>query len=79
MIDGSTDPDCGDNGIPLVDDDFVILINGWWEPLTFTTPADVSKRSWQILCDTFDPTRSGAADDHMQVGPRSLIILQSSA
>jgi hypothetical protein len=42
MIDGSTDPDCGDNGIPLVDDDFVILINGWWEPLTFTMPADVS-------------------------------------
>ncbi|MBV8346154.1 MAG: glycogen debranching protein GlgX [Mycolicibacterium sp.] len=79
LIDGSTDPDCGENGAPLVDDDFVILINGWWEPLTFTMPADVSKRSWQILCDTFDPTRSGAPDGPVQVGPRSLVILQSSA
>lgn len=78
-IEGSTDPDRGNNGIPLVDDDFFIFINGWWEPPTFTMPTDVSKRSWQILCDTFDPTRSGTADDHVQVGPRSLVIPQSSA
>ncbi|MGO9350995.1 MAG: hypothetical protein ACLP3C_09300 [Mycobacterium sp.] len=58
MVDGSTDPDCGEDGVPLLDDDFLVLINGWWEPLTFTLPAlpaEVSARCWQIVCDTFDP------------------------
>ncbi|MGZ5392485.1 MAG: glycogen debranching protein GlgX [Mycobacterium sp.] len=79
LIDGSADPDCGEDGTPLLDDDFLVLINAWWEPLTFTIPAVVSARCWQILCDTFDPTRVGAADRHLQVGPRSLVICTSQA
>jgi glycogen operon protein len=79
LIDGSTDPDCSEDGTLLLDDDFLVLINAWWEPLTFTMPAEVSARCWQILCDTFDPTRVGAADRHLQVGPRSLVICSSHA
>ena len=69
LIDGSTDPDCSKDGTPLLDDDFLVLINAWWEPLTFTKPAEVSARCcWQILCDTFEPTRVGVADPHLRVG-----------
>jgi hypothetical protein len=42
------------------------------------TTCNSAARLRQILCDTFDPTRGGAADDHVQVGPRPLVILQSS-
>jgi isoamylase len=79
LIDGSADPDCSEDGTPLLDDDFLVLINAWWEPLTFTMPAEVSARCWQILCDTFDPARAGVADRHLQVGPRSLVICSSQA
>ena len=39
FLDGSDDPDRAEDGAPLVDDDFLVLVNGWWEPLDFTLPA----------------------------------------
>jgi glycogen operon protein len=77
FIDGSTDPDLHSGGTPLVDDDFLILVNAWWEPLKFQIPVDVSARRWGLECDTFDPARSGAANGAVDVGPRSLVVLRS--
>jgi glycogen operon protein len=37
-LDGSDAPDTGPDGQPLLDDDFLVLVNGWWEPLEFTIP-----------------------------------------
>jgi isoamylase len=77
LVKGSIDPDCGEDGVPLLDDDFLVLINGWWEPLTFTVPeltAEASDRCWQIACDTFDPTHVGVVGDRLNVGPRSVVI-----
>ena len=77
-IDGSTDPDCGEDGTPQLDDDFMVFINGWWEPLTFTMPAAVSTQCWQIVCNTYDPAHIGVVvDRHVQVGGRSVVILRS--
>jgi isoamylase len=77
-IDGSTDPDCGADGTPQLDDDFLVFINGWWEALTFTMAAAVSTQCWQIVCDTYDPARIGVVvDPQVQVGARSLVILKS--
>ena len=25
----------------MIDDDFLVLVNAWWEPLTFNVPADL--------------------------------------
>jgi isoamylase len=79
LIDGSTDPDVAPDGTPLVDDDFLIFVNAWWEPLTFQLPADVSARRWDIVCDTFDPAHTGTAGGHVDVGPRSTVLLGSLA
>jgi len=79
LIDGSVDPDCGADGTPLVDDHFLVLINGWGEPLAFAMPAEVSTRCWQIVCDTFDPARIGTAARRIEVGPRSLVVCASQA
>jgi isoamylase len=75
-IDGSTDPDVDAAGTPLLDDDFLVFVNAWWEPLTFTVPADASGRHWDIVCDTFDPARTGTAGAQLDVGPRSIVALR---
>ena len=79
FIDGSTDPDVAADGTPMIDDDFLMLINSWWQPLTFTVPADLSARHWHIVCDTFDPSRTGNAGPEFEVGPRSAVVLRSGS
>ncbi len=78
-IDGSTDPDVDADGTPLLDDDFLFFVNAWWESLTFTVPADASARCWDIVCDTFDPARTGTAGAQLDVGPRSIVALRCCA
>jgi isoamylase len=77
LVDGSADPDVAPDGTPLIDDDFLILVNAWWEPLTSTMPAAVATRGSQIVCDTFDLARNGAVRPQLQVWPRSTVILRS--
>jgi len=81
-LDGSDDPDRGDNGTPLLDDDFLVLVNAWWEPLDFVLPVTRPRAAWQVEVDTYDPaapTGSGAAEhnaaDRVTVGPRSIVVL----
>ena len=78
FIDGATDPDVGADGTPMVDDDFLMFVNAWWEPLTFTVPADLSARRWDVVCDTFDPCAHRSAwRKSLTVGPRSFVIVLS--
>jgi isoamylase len=79
FIDGATDPDVAAQGDPMADDDFLIIINAWWEPLKFQIPADVSARAWEVVCDTFDPARGGAAVGPLDVGPRSILVMRAPA
>ena len=37
-LDGADAPDDADDGTPLLDDDFLILVNAFWEQVTFTIP-----------------------------------------
>ena len=37
-LDGSDGPDRAEDGTPLLDDDFLVLVNAWWEPLDFVLP-----------------------------------------
>ena len=77
FIDGATDPDVGADGTPLVDDDFLFLVNSWWEPLKFQLPSDVTARRWEIVCDTFDSAHGGAIEGSVDVGARSIVILSA--
>ena len=79
FIDGSTDPDVAPDGTPLVDDDFMVFVNAWWEPLTFTVPDDLESRHWDIACDSFDPARKITAAREITVGSRSVVVLRSSS
>ncbi|MBV9580057.1 MAG: glycogen debranching protein GlgX [Chloroflexi bacterium] len=79
-LDGSDDPDHADDGHLLVDDDVLVLVNSWWEPLQFTLPVTRPNQSWCSQIDSFDPSTSAAAvplqaGATRTVGPRSLTVL----
>ena len=83
-LNGSDDPDRARDGTPLVDDDFLVLVNSWWEPLQFVLPATRPQAGWRVGIDTYDPaTREGTAatdrtaGDSITVGPRSAVVLLS--
>ncbi|MUL80149.1 glycogen debranching protein GlgX [Mycolicibacterium sp. CBMA 226] len=78
FIDGATDPDVSADGVPLLDDDFLLLVNGWWEPLTFELPADYGAHRWEVVCSTFDPAERDTVAGPTTVGPRSVVVLRSA-
>jgi isoamylase len=80
-LDGSDAPDTGPEGQPLLDDDFLVLVNGWWEPLEFTIPDYRPGLAWRAEIDTFDPAAVAQpplrrAGDLVTVGPRSVLVLR---
>jgi glycogen operon protein len=86
-LDGSDAPDRARDGTPLLDDDFLVLVNAWWEPLAFTIPACRAAKpgegqAWQAEIDTYEAAGPGdAADRHpgdqLKVGPRSITVLRA--
>ena len=77
-LDGSDAPDRADDGTPMIDDDFLVLVNAWWEPLDFTVPATRAGLTWQSAIDTYDPARPATSlreGDQLTVGPRSISVL----
>jgi glycogen operon protein len=81
-LNGSDDPDRAEDGSPLLDDDFLVLVNSWWEPLDFTLPVTRPQAAWRTEIDTYDPPAPGstataprAAGDHITVSPRSIVVL----
>ena len=80
-LDGADDPDEDANGVPLVDDDFLLLVNAWWEPLDFVVPATREDQRWHPVIDTYEPTGIAApievtAGDRRTVRPRSIVVLR---
>jgi glycogen operon protein len=64
-LDGSDAPDEADDGSLLYDDDFLLLVNAWWEPVAFTIPAVRSvPQSWGTELDSYDLGQGGS-----QAGP----------
>jgi len=77
FIDGSTDPDVDADGTPLIDNDFLVLVNAWWEALTFSIAGSIAQHPWEVVCDSFDPARAGLAGQQVEVGPRSAVVMRS--
>ena len=83
-LDGSDDPDRAEDGTPLLDDDFLVLVNSWWEPLGFTLPPTRPGAEWHAEIDSYDPAAPAAAPkrhagDQVTVGPRSVAVLRAAS
>jgi isoamylase len=87
-LDGSDAPDRAADGTLLVDDDFLVLVNAWWESLDFVLAETRDGAGWQVEVDTFGPGSldpgtlagpdvAGRAGDKLTVGPRSVSVLRS--
>ncbi|MFF7385188.1 glycogen debranching protein GlgX [Streptomyces griseoluteus] len=64
----------------VVDDSFLLLLNGFWEPVDFRLPAAAYGERWTTLIDTADPEgvpdeRERKAGTRLRVESRSLILL----
>ena len=83
-LDGSDAPDEATDGTPLLDDDFLILVNGWREPVTFTLPeVREPAQTWFVELDSYDPAVSAAREfprhtgDQMVARARSVTVLRA--
>jgi isoamylase len=80
-LDGADDPDLAGDGTALLDDDFLVLFNAWWEPLDFEIPSTRAGQTWHAEIDTYEPlavasTPRRQAADRVTVGPRSVTVLR---
>jgi isoamylase len=83
-LDGANDPDQAQDGTLMVDDDFLVLVNSWWEPLAFILPGTRPGARWHAEIDSHDPAApdhaaARSAGEQVTVGPRSVVILRSAA
>jgi isoamylase len=83
-LEGQDAPDHAADGSPLLDDDFLVLVNAWWQPLEFVLPAICAGQQWVAEIDTFEPSAVAAhgkrhAGDRVAAGPRSIVVLRGTA
>jgi glycogen operon protein len=81
-LDGSDAPDRDADGSPLLDDDFLVLVNAWWQPIDFTIPACRDGLTWHAAIDSYDPNRPATeparkAGQQRTVSPRSIAVLRA--
>jgi glycogen operon protein len=78
-IDGTVAADLDERGRPELDDDFLVAVNGWWEPIDFTVPAIGRPAHWMLEFDTYGPSPVGTtvAGETVPLRPRSLVLLRS--
>ena len=86
-FDGTRDADRDVRGRPIIDDNLLMALNGWSEPVTFTIPKVAAGGGWTLELDTFtgeaaDASAVGAARTlavgaQVVVGPRSIVLLRS--
>ncbi len=83
-LDGADAPDDDEDGRPQVDDDFLVLVNAYWDELPFTIPLVRSAhQTWFVELDSYDPAVSAAnafprhTGDQVTVRPRSVQVLRA--
>ncbi|WBO68229.1 glycogen debranching protein GlgX [Streptomyces camelliae] len=67
-------------GRRMTDDSFLLLVNGYWEPVDFRLPGTMFAQRWATLIDTADPDgipdeREHKAGTRVRVEARSLVVL----
>jgi glycogen operon protein len=83
-LDGTDAPDEADDGTPLLDDDFLILVNAYWEEVPVKLPpVRETPQSWFVELDSYDAAVSAAntfarhTGDTVTARPRSVQVLRA--
>ncbi|OLT05815.1 hypothetical protein BJF90_02440 [Pseudonocardia sp. CNS-004] len=59
-LDGVDMPDHAEDGAPVLDDDFLVLVNGWWEALEFVIPRTPGRPGLGAGTGQFLPPRASS-------------------
>jgi glycogen operon protein len=92
-LDGCHDADRDALGRLVLDDDLLLLVNGWSQSLSFTIPDVGARRIWRKQLDTYQLTGDGGGPERatattpegpalrpgsgIELGPRSLVLLSA--
>ncbi len=83
-LDGTDSPDIALDGTLMPDEDMLLMVNAWWEPLQMRVPGAIMPSTWTCVLDSFDasvglrPAPSIGPGEYVTVGPRSVMILCGS-
>jgi len=86
-LDGIRGADRDGRGGPILDEDLLLVVNGWWEPLTFTLPDVGTPRAWMYEIDSYAGVVAAAdsagaanreAGSKIVLEPRSLVLLRAA-
>ncbi|MER6564119.1 glycogen debranching protein GlgX [Streptomyces sp. NPDC001027] len=80
FLNGDAIAEPGPRGGPVVDDSFLLLFNGYWEPVAFRLPDAAYGERWTVCADTAEP--DGGPDEteckagaEVTLESRSLLVL----
>jgi glycogen operon protein len=78
FLNGSAIPEPGPRGERIIDDSFLVLLNGHHDSLAFTLPGDAYAKTWDVVFDTAGGLANGeslgAAAD-VKIEARSTVVL----
>jgi glycogen operon protein len=83
-LDGLDAPDRDESGVALVDDDLLLLVNGWSDAIDFVLPETRDGAAWSVELDTAEPAPAAArhaglvAGTKVGVAGRSVQVLASA-
>ncbi|HUE26859.1 MAG TPA: hypothetical protein VMP89_08805, partial [Solirubrobacteraceae bacterium] len=71
------DPEARAVAVTAPDGTFVLLVNGWWEPLEFTLPEPLRTARFSVAVDTSEeqPRAAIGPADMIRLEARSLVLL----
>ncbi len=84
FLNGDAIPELDHMGRPIFDDHFLLLFNGYWDPINFTLPPKAFGSNWQIRMDSatgaVDPpnAKRWRARSRHAVDGRSLMVLSTT-
>jgi len=76
-LNGKGIPDRDRLGQRLIDDSFLLLINGHYEPITFTLPDQAHAPRWTTILDTADPLPAQMTTDPVEADSQQVMAARA--
>ncbi|MGQ7868209.1 glycogen debranching protein GlgX [Sunxiuqinia sp. sy24] len=80
LLNGELMKEIDENGKVLGEDILLILVNSFWEPISFTLPHEGLNTDWEVLVDTYLPLKDlppKQVSNVFEIGGRSLVLLKN--
>ena len=79
LLDGQAQPEADQQGRPRADDELLLALDSWWQPVEITPPDLGGTAHWQVELDTFELSGAAAPEvgRSLTIRPRSLLLLRS--